>query len=84
MTQTEWDNLPSQLNVKTLREALEGKPDDATVFFDRVAPICGNIEAAYLVEETTYGFFGKDIPCVIIRQCPPDPVDPEDPEGQGQ
>ena len=84
MTQVEWDAIPSQLKVKTLREALEGKADDLDVFFERVAPVCGNIEPAYVVEESTYGFFGKEIPCIIIRQAPPDPVDPEDPERQGQ
>lgn len=84
MTQEEWDKLPSQFTAKTLRELLATKADDLPVFFERVAPVCGNIEQAYVVEESVYGFFGKEIPCLIIRQCPPDPVDPEDPEGQGQ
>lgn len=82
MEQSEWDKLPKQLTAKTLRELLEDKADDLEVFFERVPPVCGNIEHAYWVEETTYGFFGKQIPCLIIRPCPPDPVDPEDPEGQ--
>jgi hypothetical protein len=77
------DREGRQLNAGTLCDLLATKDRNLDVFFERVAPVCGNIEAAYVVEETTYGFFGKDIPCLIIRQCPPDPVDPEDPEGQG-
>jgi len=56
-----------QLTVGELKKRLEGMDDSLDVFFRRVAPICGNIEGAYHVDKSTYGFFGQTIDCVIIE-----------------
>ncbi|MNM92486.1 hypothetical protein D3C81_1048230 [compost metagenome] len=71
------------LTAGKLKQFLADKEDNLEIFFERVAPVCGNVEQAYVIAQETYAFFGHEIPCLIIRQCPPDPVDPEDPEGQG-
>jgi hypothetical protein len=37
------------------------------VFFRKIAPAIGNIQEAVWLDETSYSFFGKDLPCVIIE-----------------
>jgi hypothetical protein len=55
------------MTVKELKIALEGKPDDYEIFFRRVVPICGNIEAAGKVIQSTYQTFGIVVPCLIVE-----------------
>lgn len=57
----------SQLTVKDLKKILEEYPDELEVFFRRVAPICGNIEAAGFVNKDKYSTFGQIVPCIIIE-----------------
>lgn len=66
-----------QITVGQLKAAIEQLDDSLPVFFRRVAPVCGNIEEAGQVMESTYGFFGKSLPCVIIG-----PMEDEQPQDE--
>ena len=56
-----------QLTVKQLKEKIESLPDNLPVFFRRIAPICGTIEAAYSANLDEYSFFGIVEPCLILE-----------------
>lgn len=55
------------MTVKEFREQLKDKDDDMEVFIRCTTNPCGNIVDAEEVSETTYGFFGSSIPCIIIE-----------------
>lgn len=55
------------MTVKELKDHLADKPDDSEIFFRRIPPICGNIESAGAVVQSTYSLFGVVTPCVIIE-----------------
>jgi len=55
------------VNVKQLINKLKKADPEAEVFFENRANPCGNINTVYFAKQETYGFFGKSIPCVIIR-----------------
>ena len=67
------------LKVKDLKKALENMDDDLEVYI-RHQHLCGNITEAGECNKDTYGFFGKDIDCVIIEPC--DWIDPDNPEDE--
>lgn len=58
------------MNVKELKEQLEKLPEgsnDLEVYVRCTINPTGNIIDVREVKESTYGFFGKDIPCIIIE-----------------
>lgn len=57
----------SQMTVADLRAAMTGVPDDTPVYFRRIAPICGNIEAAGAAALDEASAFGSVFPCIIIE-----------------
>lgn len=54
------------MNVGDLKTTIKDLPDELEVFLVVHNP-CGNIELAGSAEESTYGFFGKSTPCLIIE-----------------
>jgi hypothetical protein len=50
--------------IKRLQK-LEEKDPEREVFL-RMSNGIGNISSLEVIEDTTYGFFGKDVPCVIL------------------
>jgi hypothetical protein len=61
------------MTVKELRDALKGFDDDMEVFTKKTE-LLGNIAYINSVKKDTYGFFGADIPCVLLT----DEYDEED------
>lgn len=55
------------LTVGMLKKQIEHLADDIEVYIRCCYNPCGNMVNAGLASETTYGFFGTDIPCVIIE-----------------
>jgi hypothetical protein len=55
------------MTIKILKEQINDLPDDMEVFIRCHVNPCGNIENAGVADKSTYGFFGKEIPCVIIE-----------------
>lgn len=55
------------MDVKRLKEILSGLDDDTEVFVRNSANPVGNIQGLDQVEMSTYGFFGKSLPCVIFN-----------------
>lgn len=53
------------MKVEELIEALQKFPKDLEVFTKKT-DICGNIGWSYSIKEDTYGFLGREYPCVII------------------
>lgn len=53
------------MKVKELREALSKFPDDMEVMTKKTE-ILGNIGHVFNVRQDSYGFFGADIPCVLL------------------
>ena len=63
------------MNVKELREALSKFPDDMEVLTKKTE-LFGNVAYVFSVRQDSYGFFGHDIPCVLLT----DESDEEDEE----
>jgi hypothetical protein len=63
------------MKIKELKEQLKNIPDDTEVFIRCAVNPCGNIIEAGSADKSTYGFFGKDIDCIIIE-----PMSTEDEE----
>ena len=63
------------MTVKELREALDNFPDDMEVLTKKTE-ILGNVAYVNSVKEDSYGFFGADVPCVLLT----DEFDEEDEE----
>ncbi len=55
------------MKAKRLKELLETIDDNTEIFIRNTVNICGNITELEQVEESSYGFFGKSIPCVILN-----------------
>jgi hypothetical protein len=55
------------MKVRELIKLLQSLPEDVEVFY-RSHHQTGNIKSVDRIEEDTYGFFGKNIPCVILDQ----------------
>jgi hypothetical protein len=53
------------MTVKELREALSEFPDDMEVMTKKTE-FFGNIGNIFSVRLDSYGFFGHDIPCVLL------------------
>ena len=65
------------MKVKELREALSKFPDDMEVMTKKTEYF-GNIAHVFSVRQDSYGFFGHDIPCVLLT----DESDEEDEESE--
>lgn len=59
------------MTVKELREELSKFPDDYDVLTKKTE-LCGNVGMIFNVFESTYGFFGVDVPCVLLSDGLPD------------
>jgi len=57
----------SQLTVLELKTIILHLPDDTEVKIRTCHNLCGNIVEAGNAEMSSYGFFGKSIPCLIIE-----------------
>lgn len=55
------------MKAKRLKEIVNSIDDDTEVFIRNSVNPCGNIQELEQVEVSTYGFFGKDIPCLILN-----------------
>lgn len=64
------------MTVKELRKALNGYPDDMEVLTKKTE-LFGNVAYVNSVKEDSYGFFGIDIPCVLLT----DEFEPQESEG---
>ena len=53
------------MTVKDLRKALNDYPDDMEVLTKKTE-LLGNVAYVNSVKEDSYGFFGKDVPCVLL------------------
>lgn len=53
------------MTVKELRESLSKFPDDMEVMTQKTE-VFGNIAYVFSVRQDSYGFFGADIPCVLL------------------
>lgn len=53
------------MTVSEVIEELSKYPSDLEVFTKKT-DICGNIGYVFSVREDSYGFFGKEFPCVLI------------------
>lgn len=54
------------MTVKELKEILAQYPNELEVMTEK-NDICGNIGEIHNVYEGSYGFFGKEIPCIILE-----------------
>lgn len=55
------------MKVKRLKEILKSTDDDLDVFIRNSVNVCGNIASLEQLEMSSYGFFGEDIPCLILN-----------------
>ena len=53
------------ITVKELKEKLSKYPDDYSVMTKKTE-ITGNVGYINSIKEDSYGFFGVDIPCVLL------------------
>ena len=53
------------MTVKDLRKALNDYPDDMEVLTKKTE-LLGNVAFVNSVKEDSYGFFGMDMPCVLL------------------
>lgn len=53
------------MTVKELREALSKFPDDMEVLTKKTE-FLGNVAYVNSIKEDSYGFFGTDVPCVLL------------------
>lgn len=60
-------NEVQYLNVGTLKKILKDIPDEMEVYIRCCVNPCGNIVEAGIVSNTSRGFFGSSIPCIIIE-----------------
>ena len=54
------------MKVKELKEILAQYPDELEVMTKK-NDICGNIGNIYNINESSYSFFGMEIPCIILE-----------------
>jgi hypothetical protein len=55
------------MKAKRLKEIIREIPDDIEIMVRAFINPCGNISELSQVEYSSYGFFGEDIPCVILN-----------------
>lgn len=55
------------MKVKRLKEILNNLDDNLEVFIRNSLNFCGTIGELEQVEKSFYGFFGEDIPCLILN-----------------
>ena len=55
------------MKVGALKEMLKNVDDDTEVYIRCCVNICGNIVNAGIADKSSYGFFGTDVPCIIIE-----------------
>lgn len=55
------------MKVKRLKEILENIDDDTVIFIRNSVNPLGNINSLDQVEFSSYGFFGKSIPCLTLN-----------------
>lgn len=55
------------MKAKRLKEILMNVDDELDVFIRNSVNPCGNIQELDQVEVSTYGFFGKKVPCLILN-----------------
>ena len=55
------------MEISELKKLIENIPDEYEVFIRCAINPCGNILSVDEVNVTKYGFFGTDVPCVIIE-----------------
>lgn len=55
------------MRVKRLKELIKTLDDNVEVFIRNSVNPCGNIQELEQVEVSSYGFFGKDIECIILN-----------------
>jgi|GEM_PF-5558583 hypothetical protein len=53
--------------LKNINEILKDVDDDLEVFVRNSVNPCGNIQELEQIELSTYGFFGTNIPCLILN-----------------
>jgi len=63
--------------VKDLRKALNDYPDDMEVLTKKTE-LLGNVAYVNSVREDSYGFFGTDVPCVLLT----DEFEPQESEDE--
>ena len=61
------------MEVKRLKEILNELDDNLEIFIRNSVNICGNISELEQVEKSEYGFFGKNIDCIILNTEPSKP-----------
>lgn len=62
------------MTVKELREKLSEFPDDLDVLTKKTE-LCGNVGMIFNVFESTYGFFGQDVQCILLSDGLPEKGD---------
>lgn len=62
------------MKVKELIEKLQKADPELEIYF-YAGHATGNIKTADFIEKSTYGFFGKAIPCLIIGRYENDDID---------
>ena len=55
----------TKMRVKELIKELSKFPEDMEVMTKKTE-LCGNIGNIFSVRQDSYGFFGTDIPCVLL------------------
>lgn len=55
------------MKINRLKEIIKDMPDDLEIFIRNTNNICGSIAELEQVEKSYYGFFGMDIPCIILN-----------------
>jgi hypothetical protein len=55
------------MNVRELKKKLEKYPDDYEVFYNLRGIFLGNVGEIWAVKESTYGFFGESLPCILLE-----------------
>lgn len=55
------------MRIKRLKEILNTLPDDLEIYIRNSHNLCGNISLLEQIEKSNYGFFGVDIPCIILN-----------------
>lgn len=59
--------MVTYMTIGELKQIINKIDDDMEVFIRNSVNFCGNIGELEQVELTTYGFFGKNIPCVVFN-----------------
>lgn len=55
------------MTIGELKQIINKIDDDMEVFIHNSVNFCGNIGELEQVELTTYGFFGKSLPCIVLN-----------------